>query len=64
MDADLIVLEGNPLEAVGNVRKIRYVMQGTNLWHKDTLQQMLTAVGKIKKEQVEFILGADQEPLS
>lgn len=64
MDSDLIVLEGNPLEQVGNVRKIRYVMQGENLWDKEVLQQRLTAVGKIKKEQVEFILGADEKPLS
>lgn len=63
MDSDLIVLEGNPLEDVGNVRKIRYVLQGTNIWEKEALQQMLTAVGKIKKEEVEFIPGKDGKPL-
>lgn len=63
-DSDLIVLEENPLENVRNVRKIRYVCQGTNLWDKEILQQRLTAVGNIKKEEVEFILGADGKPLS
>jgi len=64
MDSDLIILEGNPLEDVGNVRKIRYVIQGTNIWEKEALQQRLTAVGKIKKEEVEFVLGKNGKPLS
>ena len=63
MDADLIVLEGSPLENVGNVRKIRYVMQGKNYWNKEALQQMLTAVGNIKKEEVEFLEGEDGKTL-
>ena len=64
MDSDLIILEGNPLEKVGDVRNIKYVIQGTNIWEKEALQQMLTAVGKIKKEEVEFILGKNGKPLT
>lgn len=64
MDADLIILEGSPLEDVGNVRKIRYVLQGTNIWNAKELQQMLTAVGNIKKEEVEFVRGKDGKPFS
>lgn len=64
MDSDLIILAGNPLENVGNVRNIKYVMQGINTWDKEILQQRLTAVGKIKKEQVEVVLGKDDKPLS
>lgn len=64
MDSDLIILEENPLENVRNVQKIKYVVQGTRIWDNETLQQMLVAIGKIKKEEVEFILGADGKPLS
>ena len=55
MDADLIVLEGNPLEDVGNIRKIRRVFQGTRSWNKESLQQFLAAVSKLKEEEIEFI---------
>ena len=55
MDADLVVLEGNPLEDVGNVRKIRWVFQGTRFWSSEALQQILTADGKIKKDEMESI---------
>lgn len=64
MDSDLVVLEGNPLEDVGNVRKIKWVFQGTRFWNKEALQQFLIAGSKIKKEEIEFILGADGRPLS
>ena len=64
MDSDLIILEGNPLEDVGNVRKIKYVIQGTSIYEKEALQQRLTAVGKIKKEEVEVVLGKDGKPFS
>lgn len=64
MDADLIVLEKNPLEQVGHVRTIRYVMQGRQLWDQAELQQMLKKVGKIKKEEVEFITDENGKPLS
>lgn len=63
MDADLIVLSANPLEDVGNVREIRYVMQGTQIWDRETLQQMLAAVGKMKKEEIEFLEGEDGKSL-
>ena len=63
MDSDLVVLEGNPLEEIGNVRRIRRVFQGTRTWDKETLQRYLTAVGKLKKEEIEVILGQDGRPL-
>lgn len=64
MDSDLIILEGNPLEDVGNVRKIRYVIQGINIFEKEALQQRLTAVGKIKKEDVEFVSEKEASPFA
>jgi imidazolonepropionase-like amidohydrolase len=64
MDADLIVLGGNPLEEIGNVRKIRWVFQGIRSWSNEALQQFLTADGQLKKEEIEFLTGADGRPLS
>lgn len=64
MDSDLVVLEGDPLEDIGNVRKIRWVFQGTRSWNRETLQQFLTADGVLKKEEIEFITGQDGRPLS
>lgn len=64
MDSDLVVLEGNPLEQLGNIRKIRWVFQGTRYWDNEALQQLLAADGKLKKEEIEFITGADGRPLS
>lgn len=55
MDADLAVLEGNPLEDVGNVRKIRRVFQGMRTWDHETLSQRLAVDRKLKKEEIEFI---------
>lgn len=63
MDADLLILEGDPLEDVGNVRRIRQVFQGRRTWTKEALQQMLTADGKLEKEEIEFITGQDGRPL-
>lgn len=57
MDADLVLLEGNPLEEIGNVRRIRRVFQGTRSWDKEALQQFLSAVSKLKKEEIEFIIA-------
>jgi hypothetical protein len=64
MDSDLIVLSGNPLEEIGNVRKIQWVFQGTRSWSSEALQQFLTADGQLKKEEIEFLTGADGRPLS
>ena len=55
MDADLIILKDNPLEDIGNIRKIHRVFQGTRSWNKETLQQFLAAVSKLKEEEIEFI---------
>ncbi len=63
MDSDLVVLGGNPLENVGNVRRIKWVFQGTRFWSDEALQQLLAADGEIKKEEIEYILGADGRPL-
>lgn len=42
--ADLILLEANPLESVGNTRKIAAVVAGGRYLPKETLQGMLAAV--------------------
>ena len=63
MDSDLVVLEGNPLEDIGNVRKVKRVFQGARTWDRETLQQYLKAVGRLKKEEIEVILGQDGRPL-
>lgn len=55
MDADLVVLEQNPLEQVGAVRSIRMVMQGRQSWSKAELDAFLKAAGKLKKEEIESI---------
>lgn len=54
-DSDLIVLEENPLETVGAVRKIRMVFQGENVWDKETLDGFLKAAGRLTQEEIEFI---------
>lgn len=56
MDSDLVLLEANPLEAVGNVRKVRRVFQGVRTWDREALQQFLAADGKLKKEEEERLL--------
>lgn len=63
MDADLVVLEGNPLDNIGNVRRVKQVFQGTRDWNRETLQSYLTAAGRLKKEESEVILGKDGQPL-
>lgn len=63
LDSDLVVLEGNPLEHIGNVRKVKRVFQGTRSWEKNTLQEFLTAVGRLQKEEIEMITDADGRPL-
>ena len=55
LDSDLIVLEENPLEAVGAVRKIRMVFQGENVWDKEVLDGFLKAAGRLTQEEIEFI---------
>lgn len=56
LDADLVVLEGDPLADIGNVRRIRQVFQGTRTWDKEALRQLTAAVGILKKEEIEFLL--------
>ena len=55
MDSDLVVLEGNPLDDIGNIRNVKWVFQGTGFWNREALQQFLTADGKLKKDEIEFI---------
>lgn len=64
MDSDLVVLEGNPLEELGNLRKIRRVFQGERSWTGEELRQLLAADGKRKKEEIEVLTGADGRPLT
>ncbi|MDY3919203.1 MAG: amidohydrolase family protein [Candidatus Limivivens sp.] len=54
MDADLVVLEENPLADIENVRKIRQVFQGTRTWDKGAFQQLLAADRKLEKHEIEF----------
>lgn len=63
MDADLVILGANPLEDVGNVRSVKWVIQGQRIWEETTLQGFLKADGKLKKEEIEVITGADGRPL-
>jgi len=42
--ADLVVLNGNPLEDIHNSREIRYVMKDGKLYNGDTLEMLWPAV--------------------
>ena len=55
MDADFVVLDGNPLADIGNVRKVRMVFQGTNLYDEETIRAYGSEAGFRKKEEIEFI---------
>ncbi len=56
MDSDLVVLQGNPLADIGNVRFVQRVVQGNFTWDKEALQQFLAADSKLKKEEEEKLL--------
>jgi imidazolonepropionase-like amidohydrolase len=64
MDADLIILAGDPLADIRNIRTVRQVFQGERTWDHETLQQFLAADGVLKKKEIEFITGPDGRPLS
>ena len=55
MDSDLVILGGNPLEDIGNIRKVRRVFQGEKTWSCNELSQFVAADSKLKKEEIEFI---------
>ena len=55
MDADFVVLDGNPLADIGNVRKVGMVFQGTNLYDEETIRAYGSEAGSLKKEEIEFI---------
>ena len=55
MDADIVVLAGNPLADIGNVRKVSMVFQGTNLYDEETIRAYGSEAGFLKKEEIEFI---------
>ena len=63
MDADVIVLDGNPLEAIGNIRKIRFVFQGKQYWSNEMLQGFLKEAGRLKQEEIEIITTREGKPL-
>ncbi len=64
MDSDLVLLDGNPLEELGNIRRIRQVFQGERSWTREDLERLLAAAGRLKKEEIEVLTGADGRPLS
>ena len=55
MDADLVVLNGNPLADIGCVRKVQMVIQGTNLYDEETVRAFCSEAGFLKREEIEFI---------
>lgn len=64
MDSDLVLLDGNPLEELGNIRRICQVFQGERSWTREDLERLLAAAGRLKKEEIEVLTGADGRPLS
>ena len=47
--ADLIIIDGNPLEDISTTDNIEYVMQGGHLYKADTMNEVLTGNKKRKK---------------
>ena len=55
MDADLLLLEKNPLADVRNVRHIRAVMQGGHLYARTALDAMLERVKSMTENELEYL---------
>lgn len=49
MDADLVILKENPLSDISNIRTVKSVIQGGQLWDKETLQRRLDAAAKLSR---------------
>jgi len=54
-DADILILESNPLENVENVSKINTVIQGGRIYNRAALDKMLENACNLKDEDVVFI---------
>jgi imidazolonepropionase-like amidohydrolase len=54
-DADLLVLNGNPLEDVGNAAKIEAVVQGGRIHTRRDLDALLEKARSIKDSDIVFI---------
>ena len=48
--ADLLVLDGNPLENIRNTNSIRYVMKNGELYEADTLNMIWPAAKTLPKQ--------------
>ena len=55
MDADLLLLDQNPLADILNTRSIQSVMQGDRLYDRTDLDNMLKKVRSMKNEDVKFL---------
>jgi imidazolonepropionase-like amidohydrolase len=55
MDADLLLLDRNPLADIRNTRAIRAVMQGGRLYNRAALDAMLDHVRNLPPEELEFL---------
>jgi imidazolonepropionase-like amidohydrolase len=49
--ADLILLDANPLDDIGNTRKIFAVVRGGKYYARDALDKMLQQVEKVAGQQ-------------
>ncbi len=54
--ADLVFLEANPLDDIGNTQKINAVMANGNYWSRDQLDAMLEAVKKANNNSREIAI--------
>lgn len=57
MDADLLILSGNPLRDIANTRTIEAVIQGGRVASRTDLDSMLQHVKNMKDKEVEVILN-------
>ena len=56
MDADIVILNGNPLADINNTRKIEAVLQNGKLYHRASLDAMLNHVRNMKPNELEIIM--------
>jgi len=58
-DADILILEANPLEDIRNVSKINTVIQGGRMHGRAELDSMLENVRNIKDEDITFVYESE-----
>ena len=56
MDADIVILNGNPLADINNTRKIEAVLQNGKLYNRASLDTMLNHVMNMKPNELEIIM--------